>query len=59
VRLHAGDMDISSRLGEGTCVTVRLPINGGGRRPADPVKLPTERAGEPAADTKIRMKKSA
>ena len=27
VRLHGGDMDIRSRLGEGTRVTVRLPID--------------------------------
>ena len=28
VRLHGGDMDIRSRLGEGTRVTVRLPFDG-------------------------------
>ena len=49
VHLHDGDVDISSRLGEGTRVTVRLPLQGDGRRPADPVKLVTERAGQPAA----------
>ena len=27
VRLHGGDLDIRSRLGEGTRVTVRLPID--------------------------------
>ena len=31
VRLHGGDMDIRSRLGEGTRVTVRLPLDGEGR----------------------------
>ena len=53
-------MDIRSRLGEGTRVTVRLPIEGDGRRPAaDPVKLVTERAGELAAMAKLEVKKSA
>ncbi len=60
VRLHGGDMDIHSRLGEGTRVTVRLPVNGGGaRRPADPIKLVSERAGELAAAVQIKAKKSA
>jgi two-component system, cell cycle sensor histidine kinase DivJ len=58
VRLHNGDTDISSRLGEGTRVTVRLPIEGDGERPAtDPVKLVTEHARELAAAAKV--KKSA
>jgi len=30
VTLHGGDLNIASRLGEGTRVTVRLPINGEG-----------------------------
>ncbi len=59
VHLHDGDMNISSRLGEGTRVTVRLPIAGGGRRSANPVKLVTERAGELAAVAKLEVKKSA
>jgi len=29
VALHGGHVSIASRLGEGTCVNVRLPINGG------------------------------
>jgi cell cycle sensor histidine kinase DivJ len=32
--LHGGTMRIESRLGEGTTVTVRLPIDGEGARPA-------------------------
>jgi cell cycle sensor histidine kinase DivJ len=58
VRLHDGDTNISSQLGEGTRVTVRLPIEGDGERPVtDPVKLVTDRAGESAAVAKV--KKSA
>ena len=37
-------MDIASRLGQGTRVTVRLPLDGEGKRAADPIKLVTERA---------------
>ena len=60
VSLHGGDIDIRSRLGEGTRVTVRLPIDGEGGRPAaDPIKLVTERAGEFAAAANVRVKKSA
>jgi cell cycle sensor histidine kinase DivJ len=55
VRLHGGDMDIESRLGEGTRVTVRLPIEGEGERPAAvPVKLADERAAAPVAATKVK-----
>jgi two-component system, cell cycle sensor histidine kinase DivJ len=28
VELHGGDIEIRSRLGEGTCITVRLPVHG-------------------------------
>ena len=58
VRLHDGDIDIRSRLGEGTRVVVRLPING--ERPAaDPIKLVTVRAGEFAAVANVLVKKRA
>ncbi|HEX5212843.1 MAG TPA: ATP-binding protein [Pseudolabrys sp.] len=58
VRLHGGDMDIRSRLGAGTQVTVRLPVNCEGRRPAvTPIKLKTER--EIAVPTSIQVKKRA
>jgi cell cycle sensor histidine kinase DivJ len=60
VRLHGGDIDIRSRLGEGTRVTVRLPIDCEGGRPAvDPIKLVTERAGKFAATANVWVKKSA
>ena len=60
VRLHGGDMDIRSRLGEGTRVTVRLPIDCEGARPAvEPIKLVTERVREFAAAANIQVKKSA
>ncbi len=50
VRLHGGEVDIASRLGKGTRVTVRLPLDcEGERRAADPIKLVTERAHEFAA----------
>ena len=60
MRLHGGDMDIRSRLGEGTKVTVRLPINGeGARRAAQPINLATERARELATLATLQVKKSA
>ena len=60
VRLHGGDLDIQSRLGEGTRVTVRLPIDcESGRAVADPIRLVTERAAELAAIANVRIKKSA
>ncbi|MDO9411393.1 MAG: PAS domain-containing sensor histidine kinase [Pseudolabrys sp.] len=60
VKLHNGDIDIRSRLGEGTRVTIRLPIDCEGPRPAvDPIKLVTERASELAAVANILVKKSA
>lgn len=60
VRLHGGDVDIRSRVGQGTRVTVRIPIDcEQGRPPADPIRLVTERAGELAAVANFRAKKSA
>ncbi|MGH6726787.1 MAG: PAS domain-containing sensor histidine kinase [Pseudolabrys sp.] len=60
VRLHGGDMDIQSRLGDGTRVTVRLPIDCEGLRPAvKPIQLATERVREFTAAAAIQAKKSA
>ncbi len=60
VKLHGGDIDIRSRLGEGTRVTVRLPIDCEGHKaPADPIRLVTERAGDLAVVAKVLVKKSA
>jgi two-component system, cell cycle sensor histidine kinase DivJ len=60
VRLHGGDMDIHSRLGDGTRVTVRLPIDCEGiGRAVEPILLVTERVREFAAAANIQAKKSA
>ena len=59
VRLHGGDMDICSKLGDGTRVTVRLPLNCEGvRRAVAPIKLVNERREFAAADV-TRVKKRA
>jgi len=64
VRLHDGEVDIASRLGKGTRVTVKLPLDcEGGHRAADPIKLVTERAHQLAttahSDVHAPVKKSA
>jgi cell cycle sensor histidine kinase DivJ len=60
VNLHGGDIDIRSRLNQGTRVTVQLPINcEGDKSAADPIRLATQRANEFAAATKVLVKKSA
>jgi cell cycle sensor histidine kinase DivJ len=60
VRLHGGEVDISSRLGAGTRVTVRLPIDGDGvRRAVEPIDLVTERVRELATVAQLQVKKSA
>ena len=46
IKLHGGDMDIHSRLNEGTRVVVRLPVDCEVARPPDPVRLVTLRAHE-------------
>jgi cell cycle sensor histidine kinase DivJ len=60
VHLHGGEVDIQSRLGEGTRVTVRLPLEcEGGRSESDPVKLVTKRNRNFPMATNDRVKKSA
>jgi two-component system, cell cycle sensor histidine kinase DivJ len=60
VRLHGGDMDIHSKLGAGTRVSVRLPINGTGAPAAgDLVRLVVKHADQLAVITQIPVKKSA
>ena len=44
VMLHGGTMDIASRLGEGTRVTVRLPVDCEGVRPAATSRSVQDRA---------------
>jgi len=55
VHLHGGEVDIKSRLGEGTRVTVKLPLE----ITNDPVKLVTERNRAPAMAANDRVKKRA
>jgi len=55
VRLHGGEVDIKSRLGEGTRVTVRLPLETANH----PVKLVTERNRGHSMGSDNRVKKSA
>ena len=60
LRLHDGDIDIRSRLGEGTCVIARLPVESNGRRPAaEPVNLMIEHAAATVAPSKHKVKKIA
>jgi len=60
VKLHGGDIDIHSRLGEGTRVTVWLPIDcEGGSGAADPIQIVSERAGEFVVAANDLVKKSA
>ena len=59
VRLHGGEMDITSRLGVGTRVVVRLPIDCEGARPAEPVALIGERVSERMEPAFMQVKKIA
>jgi two-component system, cell cycle sensor histidine kinase DivJ len=60
VQLHGGEVDIKSRLGEGTRVTVRLPFEcEGGRTEREPVKLVTERNRSRPMAANDQVKKSA
>ncbi len=60
VRLHGGDMDIRSRLGDGTRVTVRLPIDCEDVCPTvEPIKLVSERGRDVTAAATTLVKKRA
>ncbi|MBV9556085.1 MAG: PAS domain-containing sensor histidine kinase [Pseudolabrys sp.] len=58
VRLHGGEFTIASKLGEGTCVTVRIPIDCEHRRPpVQPIDLKRKNEEVPAhmpADNRVR-----
>ena len=59
VRLHGGEMDITSRLGVGTRVVVQLPIDCEGAQPAEPVALIGERVSERMEPAFMQVKKIA
>jgi two-component system, cell cycle sensor histidine kinase DivJ len=58
VQLHGGDVQIRSRAGEGTCVTVRLPIDGPSSCAARDPDAPRPAAVQTLA-TDLRVKKIA
>jgi cell cycle sensor histidine kinase DivJ len=53
VRLHDGEVDIASRLGKGTRVTVKLPL-GCDARPAEPIKIASDRVQDFAAASNVK-----
>jgi cell cycle sensor histidine kinase DivJ len=60
VRLHDGEVDIKSRVNEGTRITVRLPVDFEGvKGAAEPIKLATQRANEFVVAAKMPVRKSA
>jgi cell cycle sensor histidine kinase DivJ len=60
VKLHEGEVDIRSRVGEGTRVTVRLPIGKPvDRTPTEPIKLVTESHRDNLCVSNDWVKKSA
>jgi cell cycle sensor histidine kinase DivJ len=59
VRLHGGSTDIRSRLGVGTCVTVRLPLDGGKRGAAAPIALDATKRNAPRPAAEQQVRKSA
>ncbi len=59
VLLHGGQMDIESRVEEGTCVTVRLPVDCERARPLPPPTNIARPSFESAATAPIPVKKRA
>jgi cell cycle sensor histidine kinase DivJ len=59
VDLHGGDMNIASRLGEGTTVTVRLPMAGETVRLTPEPSVVAPNFDRVAADADVFIKKSA
>jgi len=54
--LHGGGMAIESRLGEGTCVTVRLPADGAGKRgEVSPIGRRSVRPAEQPSDIPVKI----
>jgi cell cycle sensor histidine kinase DivJ len=60
VRLHGGSIDIRSRIGEGTRVSVRLPLDCEGKRsPAIPILLKPKTTEAPRAAAERQVRKRA
>jgi cell cycle sensor histidine kinase DivJ len=60
VTLHDGEVDIRSRVGEGTRVSIRLPVRQeGDRTPIEPVKPVTESYRDHLGVSNEWVKKSA
>jgi hypothetical protein len=67
VQLHGGTTDIRSKLGVGTCVTVRLPMNCEHTRQApqlakpaaQPIAIETKKRDVPRSAAEQQVRKSA
>jgi cell cycle sensor histidine kinase DivJ len=60
VQLHGGSTDIRSKLGVGTCVTVKLPLVCEGKGAgAKPIALPAKKTETPRAAAERQVRKSA
>ena len=55
--LHGGEMQIASRLGEGTVVTIRLPLDCEGRKRGEVVKVggPAARVADETPDNRVKL----
>jgi hypothetical protein len=59
VQLHGGELDIHSRLGEGTRVIVRLPVDGEALHKPPPPRNVSKLAMTEPMTTELRVKKIA